>query len=675
MKKLFITSVVLCFLASTVWSQEISPLLFGHNIWLDKLSLNGTYTDVGSMNDLWDDLESGGTQFVRAGGIHYDENIPPNEVYLEWIDEIYAIGAEPMIQISRKSTAQQARDLVTYINVTMNRNVKYWIIGNEPDWHWNVSTPASDPYHVYDAGTIKAYITNISTAIKEVDPSILVVGPECAWMNTNYLGDLIGGAQDITGVDGNGNYYIDVVTYHQYNDPTRAVVESKMNTFLGILNSANVSRPVGHKLTWGITEYNITTDNDKENDRNKAWSFYAGQYFAETYGLAMKHGALTIMPWSVQESGGNRVGFDLGMFDSAPNLEPRSNYHHYHLLANNFSGQYANGTTDQADVTAFGSVDNGVTSVILINKGNASFNYVLSLDENPISGTSELKVNISANLGVTISGSIGANETQLLVFNNQGDLAEKCIYNEEDALAKRWPSCETFNSVQGPYSGNLNLIPGSIEAEEYDLGGAQTAYNDLTEGNEGTVFRTDDVDVQEKVGGGYNVGWIDSGEWLEYSVDVTSADEYNFSFIIASEESGTMHVEMNGQNISSVIAIGSTGGWQVWDTVTVGPYQLNSGEAIMRLYFDEGPFNLDQVIVEKEVVLGNKGVNWLLPVSIYPNPTHGDVTLTSNENWELFDVAGGLKLSGYGNSIPMAGMEKGLYLAKINNQYTRVVLE
>lgn len=674
MKKLLTTSLTFCLLINIVWSQEISPLLFGHNIWLDKLNIGGTYTDVGSMNELWDDLEVAGTQFVRAGGIHYDENIPPNEVYLEWIDEIYAIGAEPMIQISRKSTAQQARDLVNFINVTMNRGVKYWIIGNEPDWHWNVSTPESNPYHVYDAGTIRAYITTISSAIKGVDPNILVVGPECAWMNTQYLGELIGGSQDITGTDGNGNYYIDVVTYHQYNDPTRGAVEGKMNTFLDIFNSANASRPVNKKMTWGITEYNITTDNDKETDRNKAWSFYAGQYFAETYGLAMKHGALTIMPWSVQESGGNRVAFDLGMFDSAPNLEPRSSYHHYHMLANHFSGEYADGVSNQNDITAFGSVDNGASSVVIMNKGNTAYNFVVSLNEDPISGTADLKVNIDANQDVTVTGSLAANETQALLFDNQGNLIEKCVYNEADAMAKRWPSCETFTTTQSPFSGVAIVIPGIVEAEEYDLGSSQIAYNDLTNGNEGNVFRTDNVDIEEKIGGGYNVGWIDSGEWLEYSVDVTDSDNYLFSFVVASEESGSLHVEMDGLDVSGTIQVGTTGGWQIWDTIYVGPFALKEGESILRLSFDEGPYNLDQVIVERQVVLGitSSPEN---EINIFPNPAMGHVRLSSPTSWELFSVQGEFIKRGDGMQIELTGFSKGVYFVKIANSFTRLVLQ
>ena len=101
-----------------------------------------------------------------------------------------------------------------------------------------------------------------------------------------------------------------------------------------------MNRPDSAKLQWAITEFNITTDNDKETDDNKTWSFYAGQYFTEVYGLAMKNGALCITPWSTHESDGDRIAYDLGMFDN--DESPRSNYYHVHLMANHFSGLFSN---------------------------------------------------------------------------------------------------------------------------------------------------------------------------------------------------------------------------------------------------------------------------------------------------------------------------------------------
>ena len=70
-------------------------------------------------------------------------------------------------------------------------------------------------------------------------------------------------------------------------------------------------------------------------------------------------------------------------------------------------------------------------------------------------------------------------------------------------------------------------LPGRIEAEDYDTGGEGVAYHDTTPGNEGGVYRLDDVDIEPLIGSkGYNVGWIRPGEWLEYRVKVSAGGAY-----------------------------------------------------------------------------------------------------------------------------------------------------
>jgi len=55
-----------------------------------------------------------------------------------------------------------------------------------------------------------------------------------------------------------------------------------------------------------------------------------------------------------------------------------------------------------------------------------------------------------------------------------------------------------------------------IQAEDY------TAFSDSDSANRGGEFREDGVDIQETgdVGGGFNVGWTEAGEYLEYEVEL-----------------------------------------------------------------------------------------------------------------------------------------------------------
>ena len=140
-----------------------------------------------------------------------------------------------------------------------------------------------------------------------------------------------------------------------------------------------------------------------------------------------------------------------------------------------------------------------------------------------------------------------------------------------------------------PYSGTPVALPGRVEAENYDKGGEGVAYHDTTSGNSGNVYRTNGVDVQatSDTGGGYNVGWIKAGEWLNYTVNVGSSRTYAIDVRVASPGAGgTFHIEMNGVNVTGSMTIPNTGAWQAWTTITKTGVALIAGPQIMRIVME-----------------------------------------------------------------------------------------
>src|SRR5258706_1061323 len=93
----------------------------------------------------------------------------------------------------------------------------------------------------------------------------------------------------------------------------------------------------------------------------------------------------------------------------------------------------------------------------------------------------------------------------------------------------------------GPFSGSPAMIPGTIEAEDFDNGSEGVAYHDTTSGNTGGQYRTTNVDIEAASEGGYDVGWIASGEWLNYTVNVASAGSYYVQIRVASTGRAAMH--------------------------------------------------------------------------------------------------------------------------------------
>ena len=132
-------------------------------------------------------------------------------------------------------------------------------------------------------------------------------------------------------------------------------------------------------------------------------------------------------------------------------------------------------------------------------------------------------------------------------------------------------------------------VPGVIEAEDFDLGGSGQSFGDSDSSNIGGKYRTlEAVDIEgtSDVGGGYNVGWIASGEWLEYTIDVTStvSAEYVLTARVATPNSnGAFYMEFDGANATGAISVPNTGGWQNWTDVSAA-VTLEPGVQTMRFY-------------------------------------------------------------------------------------------
>jgi hypothetical protein len=140
-----------------------------------------------------------------------------------------------------------------------------------------------------------------------------------------------------------------------------------------------------------------------------------------------------------------------------------------------------------------------------------------------------------------------------------------------------------------PYGGTAVALPGTVQAENFDEGGAGVAYSDTSATNEGGQYRSTGVDIESAtdVGGGYDVGWIAPGEWLKYTVNVTTAGTYDLEFRVASSGAGgTFHLEVGTTNVTGPLSIPNTGGWQTWTTVKKTGVSLSAGSQVWRVVFD-----------------------------------------------------------------------------------------
>jgi len=158
----------------------------------------------------------------------------------------------------------------------------------------------------------------------------------------------------------------------------------------------------------------------------------------------------------------------------------------------------------------------------------------------------------------------------------------------------------TSTPTEGPYLGTPWAIPGIVQAENYDTGGEGVAYHDNEAANQGGQYRTTegvDVEACADTGGGYDIGWNNSGEYQKYTVNVATAGTYTVSFRVANGTTGngTFHLQnAAGTNLTGTVNVTATGGWQTWSTVTAN-VTLTAGQQILRLSDDGGNYNINSM--------------------------------------------------------------------------------
>jgi cytochrome c len=151
-----------------------------------------------------------------------------------------------------------------------------------------------------------------------------------------------------------------------------------------------------------------------------------------------------------------------------------------------------------------------------------------------------------------------------------------------------------------PFYGVPLTIPGIIQAEDFDGGGEGVAYHDSDAPNNGNQYRATFVDIEttgDAAGGGYNVGWTEGGEWLNYSVNATVDGIYSISARAASPNNGTLiHVEIDGQNVTGSMTVSNTGAWQTYHTLTKTNISISAGQHQVRLSLDAAGGNYNYLV-------------------------------------------------------------------------------
>ncbi|MDJ0568856.1 MAG: carbohydrate-binding protein [Pleurocapsa sp. MO_192.B19] len=277
---------------------------------------------------------------------------------------------------------------------------------------------------------------------------------------------------------------------------------------------------------------------------------------------------------------------------------------YYDFTSGNAGGEYRN---DDVDLGVSGDVNGGYT-VGWINQGEW-LTYNVDVPED---GTYQVVARVASNLDADHSFDVSI-DGQMTTVNFGGTGGWQSWEDTIGGNLELTAGSHELRIDMGSSGFNINYIdlvtPENIriEAEDYqdDYYTSDNTFYDTDYENQGGGYRNRPVDIEptRDISGGFNVGWIESGEWLTYSVDVPYDGNYQVVGRVASDvdASHSLDVSIDGQ--FTTLYFGDTGGWQSWENAIGDNLSLTAGTHELRLDMGSSGFNVNYIDLISEYSL------------------------------------------------------------------------
>lgn len=216
---------------------------------------------------------------------------------------------------------------------------------------------------------------------------------------------------------------------------------------------------------------------------------------------------------------------------------------------------------------------------------------------------------------------------------SNGNYALKAIVYADTVQYEREGSFTAYNP-RSPYKSMS--IPGTIQAEDFDKGGDGVTYHDSNSNKEGDAssYRSDCEGIDIVNGNnGKALGYTNTDEWMEYTVNVTKTGFYTYEAVASSGTTNSgFRLYLSDDNgltdLSDNIVVPQTASndWGTYTTLSGRTLlALTEGKHIFRLTITGSSCNIDKITF-KHVEVDNT-----LNLNIEANPTTGTV----NQNTAL----------------------------------------
>jgi endoglucanase len=238
---------------------------------------------------------------------------------------------------------------------------------------------------------------------------------------------------------------------------------------------------------------------------------------------------------------------------------------------------------------------------------SSSTDFQLTANNNPLA-LSEVTVVDEHHIGLKVNGTYNDGETVLLSYNGTA------IQSQNGKALEAFTNLAVTNNLPRHIA-----LPAQVEAEAFDV-------------NQGLQLEN-----TSDTGGGQNVGYTNTGDYLDYRIRVGEAGEFKVEVRVASAgQAGILEIQQLDENKSVLqsitIDMPVTGGWQTWTTVSK-KMNLNAGKGWLRLKINKPEFNINWVKFTATIISGTEKLKHG-SLNVYPNPVGDYLKVEAPENYQ-----------------------------------------
>jgi hypothetical protein len=155
-----------------------------------------------------------------------------------------------------------------------------------------------------------------------------------------------------------------------------------------------------------------------------------------------------------------------------------------------------------------------------------------------------------------------------------------------------------MNSFVLPWNGFTNY---DLVAVRYMYPAAGGSFTTTIQAENYSAMAGIQVEACTDSGGGSNVGYIETADWLAYnSINIPTSGTYRVEYRVASASGGgRLSLDLNaGTTVLGAVDVPSTSGWQTWTTVSHN-VTINAGTYNFGIYAQAGGWNINWFRITK----------------------------------------------------------------------------